>query len=86
MRLRSEGPAGGVGRSVGGGVGGGGLNGFVRHDSGGELLLGLLETSAGGTIQHVHLERRETVAVSEDAAPYRCQSGCFYTPFMFYSV
>lgn len=63
--LRSEGPAGGVGRGVGGSVGGGGLNGFVRHDSGRELLLSLLETSAGGTIQRMHLERREAEPVSE---------------------
>lgn len=53
--LRSEGPTGGVGCGVGGGVGGGGLNRLVGHDASGELLLGLLEAGAGGTIQRVHL-------------------------------
>lgn len=69
--LRPEGPAGGVGRGVGGGVGGGGLNGFVRHDSGGKLLLSLLETSTGSTIERVHLERErergKAEAISETA-------------------
>lgn len=57
--LRSEGPPGGVGRGVGGGVGGGGLNRLVGHDASGELLLSLLETGAGGTVQRVHLEGTE---------------------------
>lgn len=63
--LRSEGPAGGVGRGIGGSVGGGGLNGLVGHDASRELLLSLLETSTGGTIQRVHLDGAEGEPVSE---------------------
>lgn len=74
--LRSEGPAGSVGRGVSGGVGGGGLNGFVRHDSGRELLLSLLETSTGGTIQRVHLGRREAEPISRCPPPAWLIGGC----------
>lgn len=59
LRMSFEGPAGGVGRSVGCGVGSCSLNGFVRHDPGRKLLLSLLKTGTGGTIQRVHLEREE---------------------------
>lgn len=52
-----EGPASSIGRSISRSVGGCGLNGLVGHDAGGELLLSLLETSAGGTVERVHLER-----------------------------
>lgn len=70
--LRSEGAAGGVGRCVGGGIGSGGLNGFVRHDSGRKLLLSLLETGTGGTVERVHLGRRQAEPISE-AAGGKCR-------------
>lgn len=59
MRLRFEGPAGGVGRGVGGGVGGGRLDRLVGHDPGGKLLLGFLEAGSCGAVESVHLDRAE---------------------------
>lgn len=59
MRLRFEGPAGGVGRSVGGGVGGGCLDRLVGHDPSGKLLLGFLEAGSRGAVESVHLDRAE---------------------------
>lgn len=57
--MRFEGPAGSIGRSISCSIGGCSLNGLVRHDPGCKLLLGLLKTSTGGTIQCMHLERDE---------------------------
>lgn len=81
--LRSEGPTGGVRRGVGGGVGGGGLNGLVGHDASGELLLGLLETGAGGTIQRVHLEgtEGEPVVFLEPRRSVAMATACCALPF-----
>lgn len=59
VRLRFEGPAGGVGSGVGGGVGSGRLDRLVGHDPGGELLLGLLEAGACGAVEGVHLDQTE---------------------------
>lgn len=59
MRLRFEGPAGGVGSGVGGGVGRGRLHCLVGHDPGCKLLLGLLEAGARGAVEGVHLEPTE---------------------------
>lgn len=59
VRLRFEGPAGGVGRGVGGSVGGGRLDRLVGHDPGGKLLLGFLEAGSCGAVESVHLDRAE---------------------------
>lgn len=57
--LRFEGPAGGVGSSVGGSVGRGRLDRLVGHDPGGKLLLGLFEAGACGAVESVYLEPTE---------------------------
>lgn len=59
LGMRFEGPASGIGCSISRSIGGCSLNRLVRHDSCCELLLGLLKTSPGRTVERVHLETDE---------------------------